>query len=233
MDLPGSGITDPLFQPTRARLFAELVDGKRSMSADELAHQLKMHPNGIRAHLERMEVAGLVTRVRRPRPRGRPRDEWSIATDARPGGQPPRAYGDLGRWLARALAGDERLVPDVERTGREVGREIAPRGRASPQDTMQDVLSALGFMPHAKRGAGGALSFCLGNCPYRDAVKQSQEVVCTLHRGMTQGLLDIVAPTASLQNFVPRDPDLAGCLIELSGVPEPAAGTRIGPIAHG
>jgi hypothetical protein len=29
MDLPGSGIADPLFQPTRARLFAELVDGKR------------------------------------------------------------------------------------------------------------------------------------------------------------------------------------------------------------
>jgi hypothetical protein len=50
---------------------------------------------------------------------------------------------------------------------------------------------------------------------------------------MTQGLLDIVAPTASLQNFVPRDPDLAGCLIELAGVPEPADGTRIDPIAHG
>jgi predicted ArsR family transcriptional regulator len=180
-----------------------------------------------------MEGAGLVTRVRRPRPPGRPPDEWSIATDARPGGEAPRAYGDLGRWLARALAGDKRLVSDVERTGREVGREIAPRGRASPQDTMQDALTALGFMPHAKRGARGALAFCLGSRPYRDAVKQNQEVVCTLYRGMTQGLLDVLAPTASLQKFVPRDPDVAGCLIELFGFPEAAAGTRVGPIARG
>lgn len=222
MELPTSDIADPLSQPTRARLFAVLLDDMRPMSADDLARRLDMHPNGIRAHLERMEGAGLVTRIRTPRPRGRPRDEWSIAADARPGGRPPRAYRDLGRWLARALGGDQRRVSDVESTGREVGREIAPRRGDSPQATMQDALTALGFQPHANRVAAGTLSFCLANCPYRDAVEQDPEVVCTLHRGMTQGLLDVVAPTASLSKFVPRDPDIAGCLIELSGFPEPA-----------
>jgi hypothetical protein len=41
--------------------------------------------------------------------------------------------------------------------------------------------------------------------------------VCTLHRGMTRGLLDAIAPRTRLAGFVPRDPDTAGCLIELRG----------------
>jgi predicted ArsR family transcriptional regulator len=64
----------------------------------------------------------------------------------------------------------------------------------------------------------GSVSCCLGNCPYRDAVRENQEVVCTLHRGLTRGLLDMLEPQAKLAAFVPRDPDEAGCLVELQGV---------------
>jgi hypothetical protein len=39
--------------------------------------------------------------------------------------------------------------------------------------------------------------------------------VCTLHRGITRGLLDAIAPETKLAGFVARDPDTAGCLIEL------------------
>ena len=34
---------------------------------------------------------------------------------------------------------------------------------------------------------------------------------------MTRGLLDAIAPETELAGFVPRDPDTAGCLIELRG----------------
>jgi hypothetical protein len=48
-------------------------------------------------------------------------------------------------------------------------------------------------------------------------------VICTLHRGITLGLLDVLEPDGKLIDFVPRDPDTAGCLIELGGVsPGPA-----------
>jgi hypothetical protein len=46
-------------------------------------------------------------------------------------------------------------------------------------------------------------------------------VVCALHRGITRGLLAQVDPRAVLADFVPRDPDLAGCLVDI--VPEPSA----------
>jgi hypothetical protein len=48
-------------------------------------------------------------------------------------------------------------------------------------------------------------------------VRENQPVVCTLHRGITRGLLDTIAPETKLAGFVPRDPDTAGCLIELRG----------------
>jgi hypothetical protein len=57
----------------------------------------------------------------------------------------------------------------------------------------------------------------LDNCPYRDAVKADRDVVCGLHRGLTRGLLDVIDPAAKLEAFVPRDPDKAGCLIEIEG----------------
>ena len=63
----------------------------------------------------------------------------------------------------------------------------------------------------------GKLTYCLGNCPYRSAVRERQAVVCGLHRGMTRGLLDVIDPKAKLSAFVPKDPDAAGCEITLRG----------------
>ena len=82
---------------------------------------------------------------------------------------------------------------------------------------MQDALTALGFAPRAEpTGQEDALRYVLGNCPYRQAVAENPRVVCTLHRGITQGLLDRLQPPSSVTAFVARDPFTAGCLIELA-----------------
>jgi predicted ArsR family transcriptional regulator len=216
MDLPfqpGNALT----QPTRASLFALLGELRRPAGTEELAERLGLHPNGVRAHLERLRIAGLVTRERPRQARGRPRDMWLIAPDAEPGGERPSAYADLGRWLARAIAPGRASLRAVEATGREVGRGLAPDDRTgTPEQRMRATLVSLGFQPRAEAHPG-ALTYRLGNCPYREAVREGQEVVCTLHRGITQGLLDEIAPGTLLTGFVPRDPDTAGCLIELEG----------------
>lgn len=139
-----------------------------------------------------------------------------MAPGARPGGEPPRAYGDLGRWLARAIPGDAERLAEVETTGRKIGRELIER-HAEPAlaEAMEVALTALGFQPAASAAPAGGASFALANCPYRDAVAANQSVVCTLHRGITQGILDVMAPEARLTAFVPKDPYEAGCLIEV------------------
>lgn len=216
MDLPARP-DDALSQPTRARLFGLLGELRRPAGTEELAESLGLHPNGVRMHLERLAEAGLLERRRARQARGRPRDMWTIAPDAQPGGEPPSGYVDLGRWLARLISQGKTGRRAIESLGREIGRDLAPTGDASsPDEKMHAALASLGFQP--RRGLdAGTLTYKLCNCPYRDAVRESRDVVCTLHRGMTRGLLDAIAPDTKLEGFVPRDPYAAGCLIELRG----------------
>jgi predicted ArsR family transcriptional regulator len=230
MDVP-SPSDDALSQPTRARLFAMLRDLRRPAGTEELAERLALHPNGVRLHLTRLREAGLVVRERIPEAPGRPRDMWQISPDARPTGEPPTGYANLGRWLARVISPSQRTLRAVEDTGRQIGRDLGPRtaDEAGPAEAnMHAELVALGFQPRREVESAGTLTYRLCNCPYREAVHENQAVVCTLHRGITRGLLDAIAPETELAGFVPRDPDTAGCLIELRGglAGEPGDGVR-------
>jgi predicted ArsR family transcriptional regulator len=224
IDLPV--IADPddaLSQPTRARLFALLSELKRPAGTVELAERLELHPNGVRLHLERLAEQGLIERARIRQARGRPPDAWTIAREAQPGGRAPHAYRDLGRWLARALrAGGGRR--GIEATGRDIGRELAPKSPDRDPDALETTLTALGFQPTIEQREDDRLTVCLGNCPYRDVVRENQPAICALHRGITRGLLDVLEPQAKLTAFVPQDPDTAGCVIELRGLGQAATG---------
>lgn len=216
MDVPVQK-DDPLAQPTRARLFALLGGLRRSASTEELASELEMHPNGVRAHLERLAAAGLVMRDREQPPRGRPRDVWQVDPGARPGGRAPTGYAELSRWLARALESGDARAGRVEDVGKEIGRELGQG--AAPGDAEShffQTLVSLGFQPRREAAEGG-VKYCLANCPYREAVRENQPLVCGLHRGMTSGLLEVLEPAAELTGFVPHDPDVAGCEIEVAG----------------
>jgi hypothetical protein len=48
-------------------------------------------------------------------------------------------------------------------------------------------------------------------------VRENPQVICTLHKGITAGLLEGLAPQARLLVFEPHDPDVAGCLVEMVG----------------
>jgi predicted ArsR family transcriptional regulator len=199
-------------------LFALLSELRRPASTEELAARLQLHPNGVRTHLERLQELGLVSRERERLARGRPRDSWRISADAQPGGDPPSGYAQLARWLARALSAGNTRVREVEATGRQIGRELAPaEGDHTAEQRMHDVLVALGFQPERVPVTGDRLTYRLRNCPYREAVRERQPLICGLHRGMTRGMLDVLDPKTKLVGFVPKDPDVAGCEIELRG----------------
>lgn len=223
MDVPSAPTEDVLAQPTRARLFALLTELRRPAGTVELAERLRLHPNGVRIHLERMQRAGLVQRTQARAARGRPPDTWMITPTADPGGHPPRGYQDLGRWLARALHAQPDELRSVEETGRQIGRELAPAGAERDPDAFMTSLTTLGFQPVIERRENDRVSFCLHNCPYVDAVHENQPVVCALHLGMTRGLLEVLQPDAKLTDFVPHDPDEAGCTVELQLTPQRAA----------
>lgn len=214
MDLP-SPAEGALAQPTRARIFAFLVEKRAPADTAEIAAHFGLHPNGIRLHLERLEEGGFVVRSRERGGAGRPRDIWTVSPEAHPGGTSPRAYADLAAWLARSIPATPERIREVEKTGREVGAELAPKKRADGAAALGDAFAALGFEPTLERGETG-FSCRLDNCPYRDSVRQNQAVVCGLHRGITEGMLAQLDPKARLAGFEPGDPDRAGCLVEVA-----------------
>ena len=217
MDVPTQS-HDALAQPTRARLFALLGELRRPAPTTELAEQLGLHPNGVRAHLERMQDAGLVHRDRERLSGGRPRDRWVVSPDARPRGPSPTGYAPLAVWLVRSLADGRTGVREVEATGRQIGRELPARDvDVTGERKLHDVLTSLGFQPEREPAVGDRLTYRLRNCPYREAVRERQTVVCALHRGITRGMLDAIDPKTKLVGFEPRNPDTAGCLIEVRG----------------
>lgn len=190
---------------------------RRPAGTAELAQQCGLHPNGVRVHLARLEQDGLVVQSRTSGERGRPRSLWSVSPSARPGGAPPTAYSELAIWLVRIAASARVSERTLERHGRQIGRELAPGPAGDPRRSMFAALTAMGFQPREKAEQPGALAYELCNCPYRDAVRDGSPSVCALHRGMTRGLLDVIAPRTRLAAFVPQDPDEAGCRIELRG----------------
>ncbi|HET7052805.1 MAG TPA: helix-turn-helix domain-containing protein [Solirubrobacterales bacterium] len=215
MDLPEP--VDALAQPTRAQIFAFLVERRGPAGTEEIAERFGLHPNGVRRHLERLEEGGFVARGQVREGKGRPRDSWAVSPDAHPGGSRPRSYSDLARWLTRAIPAGPTRLDEVERAGREIGRELAPATDGDPVELFRDTIAALGFQPVLDVKTEGGFTCSLGNCPYRDSVRESADVVCTLHRGITAGVLAELDPEAELTRFEPRDPDRAGCLVEVSG----------------
>ena len=206
-----------LAQPTRARVFAQLVECRTAVGTERLAGLLGLHPNGVRRHLERLQEAGLVERRRSRGARGRPSDRWLVAPGAHPGGERPSGYADLARWLARAVPAGPRRLREIEKTGREIGREMAPAGSDDPVEDFRQAIAALGFQPVMKARRDGGFTCRLENCPYRDSARENPDVICTLHRGITAGLLAELDPEAKLIRFEPHDPDRAGCLVGVAG----------------
>ncbi len=127
------------------------------------------------------------------------------------------SYAQLGRWLVRVIKPARAGLRQVESTGRQIGRELAPGGGSTPEAKMHATLASLGFQPRREARREGVLTYHLCNCPYRDAVRENADVVCALHRGITLGLLDEIDSAGALSAFVPGDPVQTGCLIELSG----------------
>ena len=216
MDLPTDN-SHVLAQPTRARIFAQLVEGRTAVSTGEVAKRLGKHPNGVRRHLERLHEAGLVQRLQSKGARGRPGDLWAVASGARPDGGDPSDYANLARWLARATPSGPTRLRVIEDTGREIGRELAPATTDDPAESFRAVFAALGFQPTIEMDDGG-FTCRLENCPYRASVRENPDVICTLHRGLSAGLLSKLDPKAKLIRFEPRDPDRAGCVVGFGGM---------------
>ncbi len=127
------------FESTRGRLVTLLRRGGRTV--DELAADLGLTNNGVRAHLATLERDGLVRRggsVRRGSGGGKPAYVFELTPEARE--LFPRAYEPVLGELLDVLA--ERVgVDELERLLREAGTRMAG-GRGVPSGGIRERLEA-------------------------------------------------------------------------------------------
>jgi predicted ArsR family transcriptional regulator len=196
--------------PSRRQLLQALRSAAAPMDAAALAAATGLHPNTVRFHLDVLIRTGFVreSSARQGR-RGRPRIVY----------EPTIAEAhDTGYALLATVLVDHLDSTDGGESARNAGRAWAHRLRPNPADRpdgMQDTASTvaalfteLGFQP-AVTANGGDTQITLHACPFWSLAEDHPGIVCAVHLGLLQGLVEQGGQTgieARLTPFVrPRE----------------------------
>lgn len=203
------GVLKALGDETRFSMYQELAGSTSALGAHELADRLGLHANTVRLHLERLREAGLVDveAVHRGTV-GRPQHVYSLAPGAPGLGFDPPSYTLLAGLLA-SLA--ERLgaeAEDAAAAGHAWGAEAGRRTRSrSCVKALANEMHRLGFDPSPER-QGNTTDIAFLHCPFRELAEAYPELVCNLHRGICEGVVETVGGgnVADFATLYDRDP---------------------------
>jgi len=198
-----------LADDTRYRLYRYIGLAGRPVSIREMSRRLALHPNTLRPHLRRLEEAGLLSReVRKSASVGRPQTMYSVR-EAEP------AQGRDYRLLAEMLCGVVRTARQREQArdlARQWGSYLVAQGGPKPGvrlperrnlALLQEAMARAGFEPRFRRLAGQAIEVTLRDCPFRELSDDHRELVCTLHRGLIEGMVEGLKPPLAVKDFKP------------------------------
>jgi predicted ArsR family transcriptional regulator len=213
-----------LADDTRYRLYRYLRLSGRPVSVRELATRLSLHPNTLRPHLRRLEEAGLAASdVHLGATVGRPQVVYTaVETEAREG----RDYRLLGEILAGLLTG-KRQLERAEAVAREwgvylVGRSVPRPGARGPSGpnlaVLQEALAEAGFDPRFHRRSAKIVDISLRDCPFRDLLDEHRPLVCSVHRGLLEGMLAASRPSLRLTEFEPLADRTTVCRLVARGL---------------
>jgi predicted ArsR family transcriptional regulator len=228
-----------LGDPTRHRLFRQLVALGRPAGVAELTEAVGVHHNAVRQHLAQLVEAGLVEEsTAEPTGRGRPRLQYEAAPAA-------RRWAGVGpyEWLSTKLAEIIRTGDDPVAVGRRAGLEEhrgaergatsdgASRRRPSPVDPVEvlaDEMARHGFDPVVQR-RGRQVTLVLGACPFVTTALADPDTVCSLHLGLARGVAEAVGGLV-VDELDRRDPRRARCRLRCH-LEQPGAQPSVGATA--
>jgi predicted ArsR family transcriptional regulator len=186
-----------LADDTRYAVYRELATSTSALSAPELAERLGVHANTVRLHLERLRDVGLVDAEAVHRGTvGRPQHLYFLAAGAPGLGFDPPAHALLAGLLATLAERIGAEPDDAADTGHAWGVEAGKRTRSrSCLKALEGELNRLGFEPAVGPGDGtseGGARIEFLHCPFRELAEAYPELVCNLHRGLCEGVVDQV-----------------------------------------
>ncbi|HWL01631.1 MAG TPA: helix-turn-helix domain-containing protein [Microbacteriaceae bacterium] len=187
----------------RRQVLDALLAAAEPLDAAAVAASLGLHVTTARFHLDQLAAAGLATRrTGIERRRGRPRILYS------PGGpvRDEQSREQLIQVLARALAREDETGAESQHAGRRWAEDFDGVIADDPVRDLVGVLDRIGFEPVL---VGEQIR--LHACPFREAAREQPQVVCSVHRGLLDRLLEPTDTRSRLHPFA--EPDL--CLVDL------------------
>jgi predicted ArsR family transcriptional regulator len=198
-------LDERFFDSTRGRIVSLLREG--SSTVNDLASQLELTDNAVRAHLLSLERDGLIRQSGVQRGPRKPHFAYELTAEAER--LFPKAYDALLNQLITALKG--RLPPAVlEDVLREVGRSLAARHSSdTPPDDLEGrvqnalgVLKAIGGTPSVERD-GDKLIIRSGGCPLAAAVVEHPEV-CELAEALVAEVIGLPVKERCVRGESPK-----------------------------
>ncbi|ABL79442.1 MULTISPECIES: helix-turn-helix domain-containing protein [unclassified Nocardioides] len=199
----------------REAVLDALRSSEAPMSILDLAHQLGLHANTVRFHLQVLADSGRVERVEPTRSSpGRPPLMFRAHRGMDPAG--PRNYQLLADALATRLSADNESTDKAVEAGRAWGHRLAAGTRSTTAVTTDDqatdqlveMLGELGFSPQ-RRSSGRRAQIALRHCPFLDLVPEHENVICPVHLGLMQGAMAAMSAAVTIERLEPfAEPDL-------------------------
>jgi predicted ArsR family transcriptional regulator len=201
---------------TRYAIYLELARASVPRSTSDVAEALGLHPNTVRPHLERMRDVGLLdVEVDSRGTVGRPQHRYSLASDAPSLGLEPPTFPLMAGLLANVAAAFEPDSEAVASVGREHGRHAGAvrAGDGGCLASVRGELTDLGFDP-VEQTDGAVTTIAFTHCPFRSLAEAFPELVCHLHRGVVEGMVEVLggATVERFATLADRDP----CQVELA-----------------
>jgi predicted ArsR family transcriptional regulator len=198
-----------LADDTRYRLYRYIGLAGRPVSVREMSRRLTLHPNTLRPHLRRLEEAGLISReIRKTASVGRPQTMYSIRETEGPGG---RDYRLLAEMLCGLVRG-KRALQQAQALARQWGSYLVAQGGPKPGVRLparrnlamfQEAMAKAGFEPRFRREGVASIEITLRDCPFRDLADDYRDLVCTLHRGLLEGMVAGLNPPLAIKDLRP------------------------------
>lgn len=209
-----------LGDPTRYDIFRFVAEANGPVRVATLADHFGFNQNAIRQHLAKLTEAHLfIEEVAPSTPSGRRPLQYRLAPTAMGSWGAPGPYELLSLLLLRLADGGAPVDAGIE-AGRTLAAAYGPT--ADPLDVLEGEMASRGFEPHwEEHPAGEVVELVLDRCPFRAAATANADVVCEIHRGLAEGLLDGMHADRRVRNLLRYPPENAGCRLLLEPVPLP------------
>ncbi len=218
-----------LGDPTRFEIFRFVAESTAPVRIATLGARFPFSPSAIRQHLAKLCDARLLVEGRTSGSgAGRPPLEYRLAPTALGPWASPGPY----EFLAMRLLDVARGASPVE-AGVSGGRELAMAHGADedPVDVIEVEMARRGFEPRREEHPR-SVELILERCPFEAAATADPNIVCEIHRGLVEGILDATDAEVTVSKLIAYNPRRAGCRLQMKRSAPHAPTRSADPVAN-